>query len=294
MNTADEVPVTAVVLTYNEERNLAACLEGVAGWVSDIFVVDSGSADGTVAIGEAHGAKVVTHPFESHARQWSWALENLALTTEWVLALDADQRVTPELREAIARTVKAQVSGGSAVAGCFVRRKQIFRGRWIKHGGYYPKYLLKLFRRDRVWLDERELVDHHFYVRGPVVRLPHDLIENNRKEADLSVWLARHIHYARRQAEEEWRRAKEGSAVLATASPFGAPDERILLLKGIWNRLPLYVRPCLYFLYRYVLRLGFLDGKEGFVFHALQGFWYRLLVDIELDELRRKEAASPR
>jgi glycosyltransferase involved in cell wall biosynthesis len=294
MKTADEVPVTAVVLTYNEERNLAACLESVVGWASDIFVVDSGSADGTVAIGEAYGAKVVTHPFESHARQWTWALENLALTTDWVLALDADQRVTSELRETISRTVKAQVNGGGDVAGCFVRRKQIFRGRWIKHGGYYPKYLLKLFRRDRVWLDERELVDHHFYVRGPVARLPYDLIEDNRNEADLSVWLARHIRYARRQAEEEWRRAKEGSVGSVTASPFGAPDERILWLKSIWNRLPLYVRPCLYFLYRYVLRLGFLDGKEGFVFHALQGFWYRLLVDIELDELRRKEAASPR
>jgi glycosyltransferase involved in cell wall biosynthesis len=262
--------------------------------VSDVFVVDSGSDDRTVAIGEAYGAKVVTHPFESHARQWSWALENLALTTEWVLALDADQRVTAELREAISRTVNLQVGGGCDVAGCFVRRKQIFRGRWIKHGGYFPKYLLKLFRRDRVWLDERELVDHHFYVRGPVARLPHDLIEDNRNEAEISVWLARHIRYAGLQAEEEWRRAKEGSGGPVTASPFGAPDERILWLKGIWKRLPLYVRPCLYFLYRYVLRLGFLDGKEGFVFHVLQGFWYRLLVDIKLDELRRKEAATPR
>jgi glycosyltransferase involved in cell wall biosynthesis len=262
--------------------------------VSEVFVVDSGSEDRTVAIGEAYGAKVVTHPFESHARQWSWALENLALATEWVLALDADQRVTPELRAAISRTVKSQVGGGSDVAGCFVRRKQIFRGRWIKHGGYYPKYLLKLFRRDHVWLDERELVDHHFYVRGLVARLPHDLIEDKRNEAEISVWLARHIRYAGLQAEEEWRRAKEGPGGPATASPFGAPDERTLWLKGIWTRLPLYVRPCLYFLYRYVLRLGFLDGKEGFVFHVLQGFWYRLLVDIKLDELRRKEAATLR
>jgi hypothetical protein len=221
-------------------------------------------------------------------------LENLALTTEWVLALDADQRVTPELREAISRTVKVQVGGRSDLAGCFVRRKQIFRGRWIRHGGYYPKYLLKLFRRDSVWLDERELVDHHFYVRGPVARLPHDLIEDNRNEADISVWLVRHIRYARLQAEEEWRRAGEKRGVPATASLFGTPDVRILWLKGIWNRLPLYVRPCLYFLYRYVVRLGWLDGKEGFAFHALQGFWYRLLVDIQLDELRRKEATTPR
>jgi glycosyltransferase involved in cell wall biosynthesis len=294
MKTADEVPVTVVVLTYNEERNLAACLESVCGWVSDSLVVDSGSDDRTVSIGEAYGAKVVTHPFESHTKQWRWALENLPLATEWVLALDADQRVTPELRVGISRTVKAQIGGSGDVAGCFVRRRQIFRGRWIKHGGYYPKYLLKLFRRDCVWLDERELVDHHFYVRGSVARLPYDLIEDNRNEGNISVWLARHIRYAELQAEEEWRRAKEGPGGPMTGSPFGAPDERILWLKRVWERLPLYVRPCLYFLYRYVLRLGFLDGREGFVFHALQGFWYRLLVDIKLDELRRKEAATPR
>lgn len=290
MKTADEVPVTVMVLTYDEERNLAACLGSVSGWVSDVFIVDSGSHDRTVAIGEAYGAKVVTHPFESHVRQWSWALENLPLTTEWVLALDADQRVTPELREDISRTVMAQIGDSGDVAGCFVRRKQIFRGRWIKHGGYYPKYLLKLFRRDHVWLDERELVDHHFYVRGSVARLRHDLIEDNGNEADISVWLAKHIRYAELQAEEEWRRrVTVGPEGTVKASLIGAPDERILWLKQRWYGMPLYIRPFFYFFYRYVIRFGFLDGKEGFIFHFLQGFWYRLLVDIKLDERRRQE-----
>jgi glycosyltransferase involved in cell wall biosynthesis len=256
----------------------------------EIFVVDSGSCDGTADVAKLHGAKVVTHAFESHAKQWRWALENLPLSTEWVLALDADQRVTAGLREEISQTVLA--GSDDRLAGCFVKRKQIFRGRWIKHGGYYPKYLLKLFRRDRVWLEEGELVDHHFYVRGAVVKLRHDLVEDNQNEADISVWLAKHIRYASLQAEEEFRRAKDGRRGNGQASMLGAPDARVLWLKRIWEHLPLYVRPCLYFLYRYVVRLGFLDGKEGFVFHVLQGFWYRLLVDIKLDELRRAETRS--
>ena len=105
-------PISVVVLTYNEGRNLGACLESLSALAEDIFVVDSGSSDGTVDVAKLYGAKVVTHPFESHATQWRWALANLPLTTEWVLALDADQRVTSELREDISRTVLAQ----SAVA----------------------------------------------------------------------------------------------------------------------------------------------------------------------------------
>ena len=281
-------PISVVVLTYNEGRNLGACLESLSALAEDIFVVDSGSSDGTVDVAKLYGAKVVTHAFESHAKQWRWALQNLPLSTEWVLALDADQRVTAGLREEISRTVSGNSGEQTRLAGCFVRRRQIFRGRWIKHGGYYPKYLLKLFRRDRVWLDERELVDHHFYVRGVVAKLRHDLVEDNQNEADISVWLVKHIRYASLQAEEEFRRAKEGRRPSGRVSFLGAPDLRILSLKRIWEHLPLYVRPCLYFLYRYVLRFGFLDGKEGFVFHVLQSFWYRLLVDIKLDELRRE------
>jgi glycosyltransferase involved in cell wall biosynthesis len=253
----------------------------------EIFVVDSGSSDGTVEVAKLYRAKVVTHPFESHARQWQWALDNLPLSTEWVLALDADQRVSARLCEEICRTVLA--GGDERIAGCFVKRKQIFRGRWIKYGGYYPKYLLKLFRRDCVWLDERELVDHHFYVRGTVAKLRYELVEDNQNEADVSVWLSKHIRYASLQAEEEFRSAKVDRRDDRQASLLGAPDSRVLWLKGIWAQLPLYVRPCLYFLYRYIVRLGFLDGKEGFVFHVLQGFWYRLLVDIKLDELRRAQ-----
>jgi glycosyltransferase involved in cell wall biosynthesis len=277
------LPLSIVVLTFNEERNLADCLESVAGLGAQVFVVDSGSTDGTLAIAAAHGAHIVAHPFESHARQWQWALASLPFEHRWILALDADQSLSPELRADIAQKLTSW-PGDAAPAGVYLNRRQIFRGRWIKHGAYYPKYLLKLFRRDAVSLDEGDRVDHHFLVSGPTVTLDGDLIENNRNEAEISVWIGKHNRYAQLQAAEEEARHRG----VPSGRPFGSPDEHTRWQKGLWNRLPLYVRPFLYFFYRYVIRLGFLDGKEGLIFHFMQACWYRLLVDINRDELRRR------
>jgi glycosyltransferase involved in cell wall biosynthesis len=287
MMTGVQPRLAVTVLTFNEERNLAACLDSVAGWAGQLFVVDSGSTDATVRIAADHGATVAVHPFETHARQWRWALATLPIDAEWVLALDADQRVSPELRASIDRLLSGDRAAG--LAGAFVCRRQIFRGRWIRFGGYYPKYLLKLFRRSHVSIDDADLVDHHFTVSGPTVELDGDLIEDNRNEASISAWTMKHARYAALQARQE---ALQRGPRIGLAAAFGPPDRRVAWLKQQWRRLPLYVRPCLYLVYRYVLRLGFLDGKQGFVFHVLQGFWYRLLVDIHLDELRQGSGAA--
>jgi glycosyltransferase involved in cell wall biosynthesis len=270
-----------VILTRDEARNLSACLDSVRGWVQAIVVVDSGSTDGTVAIAEAAGARVVHHAFETHARQWRWALDALQSDTPWVLALDADQRVTPELRVAITSALTAQ--GAADVTGYFLNRRQIFRDRWIRHGGYYPKYLLKLFRPEAMSIDDTDLVDHHFVVTGRVGRLSGDLIEDNQNEASIAAWTAKHNRYAVLQARQEVA-ARTSANRVGIGALFGHSDERTRWLKQQWARLPLFVRPCLYVTYRYVWRAGFLDGREGFVFHVLQGFWYRLLVDINITE----------
>jgi hypothetical protein len=169
-----------------------------------------------------------------------------------------------------------------------MKRRQVFLGRWIRHGAYYPKYYLKLLRRKNAWSDEREYLDFRFYARGRVAYLRHDLIEDNRKDYDLSVWIQKHLSFAVKQSLEEFHRQKgnvKGFAV--TPAFFGNPDERTLWQKCLWYRLPLYFRPVLYFTYRYFFRLGFLDGKEGFIFHFLHAFWYRLMVDIQLDKLQQ-------
>lgn len=277
----ETLPVTVVVLTRNEARNLPALLASVCDWAAEVAIVDSGSTDATLAIAARHGAVLYTHEFSTHAQQWAWALGNVRISSEWVLALDADQRVTPELAAELHRRLGSGAK--PAVDAFFVNRRQVFRGTWIRHGGYYPKYLLKLFRRGRARVDEAELVDHHFIVEGSTGKLENDIVEDNANEASIAAWVAKHNGYATLQARQELAR----ESVSRPANLRGNPDERVQWLRvNLWQRLPLYFRPLLYFLYRYVARLGFLDGRNGFVFHFLQGYWYRLLVDINLDELR--------
>jgi len=282
------LPITAVVLTHNEEANLNACLESIAGWTSSILIVDSGSTDRTRYIAEQYGSDFFHHAFESHTQQWRWALDQLPLSGEWILALDADQRVTPELRNELFQLFRHRAEQLNGFAGLYVKRRQVFRGQWIRHGGYYPKYLLKLFRRNAVILDDCDLVDHHFYVAGSTLKLRCDIIEENHKEDDITFWIDKHNRYAARLAEEELHRNGQSAAAPLAPSLFGSPDQRSLWRKAFWSRLPRYVRPALYFVYRYFFRMGFLDGKQGFNFHFLQAFWFRLLVDIKLEEVKTK------
>jgi glycosyltransferase involved in cell wall biosynthesis len=288
----DRLPVSVVVLTFNEERNLAGCLRSVVGWAGEIFVVDSGSTDGTQCIARRYGATVLDHPFVDHQQQWTWALAQLPLGFEWVLGLDADQRVTPELEAELAHLFRHDEARVSAADGFYLKRRQVFRGRWIRHGGYYPKYLLKLFRKDKVYFDPSDLLDHHFYVRGHADTLHADIVEDNQNEYDIQFWIDKHNTYAKRHAREELLRRSGQSPWPLPPRFFGTPDQRVIWLKQRWYSLPLYVRPALYFAYRYVARRGFLDGKEGFIFHFLQAFWYRLLIDIHLEQQLQQQSGS--
>jgi glycosyltransferase involved in cell wall biosynthesis len=283
---ARSVPLSLVVLTKNEERNLRNCLESVASLCSQILIVDSGSTDATLDIAHEFGASVVNHPFENHTRQWNWALRNLPFSCEWTLCLDADQQLTPELRDEIA----SLFCRGEAISdnGFYLRRRQIFRGKWIRHGGYYPKHLLKLFRHELAWCDENERLDSRFYVKGKLGILKHDLIEDNQNEHNMTFWVEKHNRYANAQALEELERRNGKLSWAIEPRFFGTPDQRTLFLRNWWYRsLPLYLRPFLLFTYRYFFRLGFLDGKEGLIFHFNQSLWFRLLVDVKLEELAR-------
>jgi glycosyltransferase involved in cell wall biosynthesis len=280
------VAVSVIVLTFNEGANLEACLSAVRNWAPEIFVVDSGSTDNTLQIAESHGALIFKHPFESHARQWEWALSNLPLHGDWILGLDADQVVSPELAREIQTLDSPRFR---EVDGIYLNRRQIFRNQWIRHGGYYPKYLLKMFRPGRAITDENDLVDHHFHVSGPVAKLKYDLIEANRKEDDISFWIEKHNRYAKKLALEEFRRRQGQRPDPIRAAWLGNPDQRTLRMKKLWLHMPLYLRPFIYFFYRYFLRLGFLDGREGAIFHFMHAFWFRLLVDINLDDLLRQK-----
>lgn len=275
--------LSLVVLTYNEEVNLPHCLESVEGLAEQVYVVDSGSEDATQRVARNQGAEVVQHPFENQAQQFNWALDNLSIETEWVLRLDADEYLLPGLRQEIRETLPGTPP---RVTGFYMKRRVVFQGRWIRHGGYYPTWLLRLFRRGKGRSEMREMDEHSVVAEGETRRLENDFVDHNRK--GLSFWTRKHEGFAEREARVLLRHERGRGAGSETRGQLvGDPPERKRWLKhNVYARCPLFLRAFLYFLYRYFVRFGFLDGREGLVFHVLQAFWYRFYVDAKLMEMR--------
>ena len=278
------IPVTAIITTRNEETNIRKCLKSISSIFDQIIVIDSDSTDNTKEIAGEFADHVANLQYD-HARiiPWifQWGLDNLPIRNEWVFILEADQIVTREL----ACELEKLFSGPPITHnGFYIKRKQIFRGCWFRFGGYGSKYLLKLFRRAAAELDPLEQ-DTRVYVHGTCGRLKCHLEENNLKESAIQFYLQKHLRYVDAFAQEELERRAAGFRWKAQPRIFGTPDERILWSKRFYYNLPLYFRSALYFMYRYFFLLGFLDGKQGFIFHFLQSFWFRLVVDIRLSEL---------
>jgi glycosyltransferase involved in cell wall biosynthesis len=273
--------ISVVVLTYNEETNIGECLRSIK-FDAPMFVVDSGSNDRTVNIAEAFGAVVVIHPYENHAAQWEWAIENLPIETPWILALDADFTLSPKLSERIREELDRVPAD---VGGIYVRHLYRFAGGVIRFGGT-KQYWLRIVRRGRARPDRGDLVDFRFVVQGRTLRWKEPVIEYNRKDDDISVWLQKQDKFALRLAVEEELRRRGMHCWSGVPSVWGNVDERFAWLRDRWLHLPLFVRAFLYGIYRYVVAGGFLDGRSGFLYHFLQGMWLRTLVDVKILEIR--------
>lgn len=275
--------LSVLVLTMNEELNIEACLDSIVGRADDIVVVDSGSTDRTVALCRERGLEPVVHPYVDHRSQIDWAITSIPWRHDWLLLLDADNIVTPRLMHEITQELR-QAPGG--VHGFYNPHHHYFRNRRVR--GLKTSWL-RLIRRSRVRVDGSELVDFRLVVDGPTGKLSGAIIESNKKELDLDFWIDKHQKFARRMAIEEILRAEGVLSWSDALQPrlFGNPDQRMIWFKNLWYRMPLYVRPVLFFWYRYILRLGFLDGWNGFVFHTLQSFWFRLIVDVHISTHRR-------
>jgi glycosyltransferase involved in cell wall biosynthesis len=277
-----------IILTFNEETHLPRLLQSIAELNAPIFILDSGSTDQTLDIAQRYGAKVLYNKFENHPKQWDFALNNFEVQTSWIVGLDADQIVTPELFQLLQQFDNQKLD--NSVNGIYFNRKNYFKGKWIRHGGYFPKYLLKMFRKGYGKSDLNENMDHRFIIEGKTVIWDKGyLIEENLKENEISFWIAKHNRYSDLTAKEEIERQKALRKQAVEPRFFGTPDQRIAWLKRIWWQMPLFVRPFVYFVYRYCFQLGILDGKEGFIFHFLQGFWFRLVVDIKIEEQLKNE-----
>lgn len=293
----ERLPITVIVPVKNEERNLPACLESVR-FADQVIVVDSASVDRTAWIADDLGAEVVQfHYRPGGPRKKNWALDRLLMRNDWVLILDADERITPELEAEIRRLF----ADGPRYRGYYLNRMHVFLGRWLRHGGNYPSWNLRLLRRgagryERLGtedLPDAGDVEVHEHIRldGPAGRLQAPMLHEDFK--DLSQFIDRHNRYSTWDARMRERlRSGDGGLDSIDARFWGGPVERKRWLKRLWVRLP--ARPLLRFLYMYVLRLGFLDGRPGFlyaVFKAIQEF--HISAKMYEQRLRREARRSP-
>jgi glycosyltransferase involved in cell wall biosynthesis len=272
--------VSALILTLNEEINIAACLDSLS-WCDDVVVLDSLSSDRTRAIAEERGVRVVTRAFDNWSAHQNWAVTNIEFRHSWVLYLDADERCPPDLRDDVLRHARPD----APEAAFRVRRKDFFMGRWLKHAQLYPTWLVRLFRPQRIRYER--LVNPVAVVDGPIGELTGHIMHYPFSHG-VSHWVARHNRYSDMEAIEA---AKVQDNLATSGSVWSKdPNERRRALKDIFFRMP--ARPLVKFLYYYGWRRGFLDGRAGFTYATLQAF-YEYLIACKGAELERRRRGLP-
>jgi len=274
--------IAVIILTHNEEHHIGRAIASVRDLCREIFIVDSGSTDKTLLIAKKGGAQVLSNAWINYAAQFQWALDNAPISADWVMRLDADEVVGSDLATNIMKTLPTLPSSVTAVK---LDRRHIFMGRWIKHGGRYPLSLLRIWRRGSARIENRWMDEHIVQLYGTSIEIKGEFSDVNL--GDLTFFTDKHNKYATREALDVLIHRHNifnlDNALIHGGA--GQDSKKRGLKEKIYNRLPFGFGPVLYFLYRYIIQLGFLDGVEGAIYHGLQGLWYRYLVDCKIVEL---------
>lgn len=279
--------LTIIILARNEAIHIARAVASAKRLTDSVWVVDSDSIDNTAALAAAAGAHVVNSDARSFSEKLNWAITHVPLETPWVMRLDADELVSDPMAAGLTDALSTMPSD---VCGVYVRRQLWFMGQWMRHGGMYPTWSMRIWRKGCAVCESRDLDEHMLLTRGTARWVTLDVIDSPL--IDLSTWVDKHNRYS--TSEVAAIRKADTSEQLIRPRLFGSSVERTRWIKlNVFYRLPGMLRASLYFLYRYVLRGGFLDGRKGLIFHVLHGFWYRFLVDAKLFELTEQRARRP-
>jgi glycosyltransferase involved in cell wall biosynthesis len=284
--------LTAIILTYNEELHLERCIKSLMPVCQRICIIDSFSTDATVKIAKSLGAEVYQNKWENnHAKQFNWGLENCKITSTWTIRLDADEYLLPELQNEILDKLD---NIKEPINGIELKRRVYFKGTWIKFGGFYPIKLIRIWRTG-FGKCEHVLMDEHVeIVSGEILKLKNDFVDENLNT--IFWWVTKHNYYARREAADflknNYSLNNDESFSKNTIIPTQAKLKRFFKLK-IYNNLPKGLRPLIYIFIRFIFQLGFLDGPKGWLFHFLQGFWYRVMVDVNIYEMEKLTKKNP-
>lgn len=269
--------ITFIILTKNEAINIVDCINSIKDFAQRIIVVDSGSTDDTIKIAKDMGADVYYHEFENYARQFNWALDNTNIETKWTFRLDADERLTPTLCDELEQLANAHENDD--VNGIVMESWLYFLGRKIKHGCHNKRKLM-MFKTGIGRIEDRKMDEHTVLSRGTSVSAKNRFIHYDFK--DMTHWINKMNWYATREMQDYFD-FKNG----ASCSIEGNDSVNLNTRKkkfGFYYKLPLFVRSWLLFIYNYIFRLGFLDGKEGFIYNYMYHRWYRALVDAKIYE----------
>ena len=276
--------ISAIILTYNEEMHIKRCLDNLSSIVKEVFIIDSYSTDKTLEIAkEYENVTILQNKWVNYATQFNWGLKNAPIKTEWVIRLDADEYLLPELIEELEQKIPHLEKG---ITGITLKRRHIFLGKWMKRGTY-PVKLLRIFKADKSICEERFMDEHIQLLEGTNVEMEYDFVDHNLN--NISWWANKHIGYAIREAVDlldiEFDLTNAGATDENKQISEQAHKKR--MLKHKYAMKPLFWRSFAYFIYRYFFKLGFLEGKEGFLWHFLQGWWYRTLVDAKIFEIKK-------
>lgn len=274
--------LTAIILTYNEEKNIVHCINSIKELAKRIVVIDSFSTDETVELAKQLGAEVFQHKFVNQAKQYIYGVEVANIDTKWVFRIDADERLTAESAKEIEEI--CSINDNTNVNGIVVRFKVNFMGKELKHGGIYPFRKLLIYKHGKAYMEDRNMDEHIVLSEGRSVELKNDSLHCDYK--DLNVWIDKHNKYASREVEDYFENIQYRSASAKLNK--GAKIKRFIKF-SIYYKLPMGMRAHLYYIYRYYLKMGFLDGKEGKIFAFMQAYWYRYLVDAKIYEKRKKK-----
>lgn len=274
--------LSVIILTHNEEENIPQALDSVIKWADEVIVLDSYSTDKTLDIVSKYNCRLLQNKFENFSKQRNYALKNTIIQSEWVLFLDADEWVTEELKSEISNFIKTNPIEN----GVYLNRKFLWLGDWVKRG-YYPTWTLRLFRHKKAYCEDRA-VNEHIIVSGSVAKLKQHYIHQDQKS--IGDWIVKHNVRATLEADELHKRDCKTLQKEIEVSLFGSQAERKRWVRYyFWERLPILIRPILYFIFRYIFQGGFLDGKRVFTYHFLQALWFPMLIDIKYLEGKIKQ-----
>lgn len=350
------VDLTVIILTKNEEKNIRKCISSFRGTAKRFVIVDSFSTDRTEEICRELDRELkplggcvdfYQNTWVNYATQLNWGIDHTNISTTWSMRMDADEELLPELAEEINQKLEDDSIVSEDIRGIILKRRLIFMGKWIRHGGRYPEYLLRIWRTGMARCEQKVMDEHMILSGGKTLTFQHDLQDNNQK--DLAWWTAKHNWYSSREVldHQEYLESLEGQGKRSASKDDGfqakgsvtksyemqgkssgqgstdisndtsvaifsaetengngvkevkkanlesggastkQAEQKRKIKNGGYYRLPKFFRAHLYFIYRYYIRLGFLDGPEGKIFHYLQAYWYRFLVDAKLYECEK-------